>query len=142
MSPVSSPFDPAVKLRKNTRESVSQYKYSQIIGALLHLANHTRPDIAYAVGRLVMEGYSDANWIFYSEETKSTSGYVFTISGGVVSWKSAKQIIISRSAMEVELMALDATNTEAEWLQNFMNDLPFIVKPLPPFQYIVTVKLL
>ena len=49
---MSIPFDPTVKLRKNKGESVSQHKYSQIIGSLLHLMNHTRPDIAYAVGRL------------------------------------------------------------------------------------------
>jgi len=27
----------------------------------------------------VLEGYNDANWISDSEETKSTSGYVFTL---------------------------------------------------------------
>ena len=32
----------------------------------------------------VLEGYKDANWIFNNIETKSTSGYVFTL-GGVVS---------------------------------------------------------
>jgi len=31
---------------------VSQYKYSQIIGSLLQLANYTRQDIAYVVGIL------------------------------------------------------------------------------------------
>ena len=38
----------------------------------------------------VLEGYSDANWITGSTQTKSTSGYVFTIGGGVISWKSSK----------------------------------------------------
>ena len=31
---------------------------------------------------VVLEGYSDANWISDSDETKSTSGYVFTLGGG------------------------------------------------------------
>ena len=52
MNPVSTLFDPTIKLRKNKSESVSQHKYFQIIGSLLHLMNHTRPDIAYAIGRL------------------------------------------------------------------------------------------
>jgi hypothetical protein len=30
-------------------KSVSRYKYSQIIGSLLQLANYTRQDIAYVV---------------------------------------------------------------------------------------------
>ena len=45
----------------------------------------------------VLEGYSDANWITGSTETKSTSGYIFTIDGGAISWKSSKQICIARS---------------------------------------------
>jgi hypothetical protein len=33
----------------------------------------------------VLEGYSDANWISNADELKATSGYVFTLGGGVVS---------------------------------------------------------
>ena len=33
----------------------------------------------------VIEGFSDANWISESDETKSTSGYVFTLAGGAAS---------------------------------------------------------
>ncbi|KAJ0075192.1 hypothetical protein Patl1_35172 [Pistacia atlantica] len=40
----------------------------------------------------VLEGYSDANWISDSDEIKSTSGYIFTLGGGVVSWKSSKKL--------------------------------------------------
>nr|KYP56549.1 Retrovirus-related Pol polyprotein from transposon TNT 1-94 [Cajanus cajan] len=127
VKPVSTPFDPSIKLKKNIGESVSPLKYSQIIGSLLHLSNFSRPDIAYVVGRLgrythnpdhshwlalerlfrylkgtinygihyacypvVIEGFSDANWISDSDETKSTSGYVFTLAGGAVPWKSVK----------------------------------------------------
>ena len=39
----------------------------------------------------VLERFSDANWISNSYEMKSTSGYVLTLVGGVVSWKSSKQ---------------------------------------------------
>ena len=51
----------------------------------------------------VLEGYSDANWISDSTETKSTSGYVFTLGGAAISWKSSKQTCIARSTMESEL---------------------------------------
>ena len=44
----------------------------------------------------VLEGYSDANWISDSNETKFTSGYVFTIGGGTLAQKSARQTIIVR----------------------------------------------
>ena len=45
-------------------------------------------------------GYSDLNWISDADEIKATSGYVFTLGGGAVSWKSCKQAILTRSTME------------------------------------------
>ena len=38
----------------------------------------------------VLEEYDDANWISDSDETKSTSGYIFILGGGAVAWKSSK----------------------------------------------------
>ena len=39
----------------------------------------------------VLERFSDASWISNSYEMKSTGGYILTLGGGVVSWKSSKQ---------------------------------------------------
>ena len=39
----------------------------------------------------VLEGYSDASWNTLSGDSLSTTGYVFTIGGGAISWKSKKQ---------------------------------------------------
>ncbi|KAL0384692.1 UNVERIFIED_CONTAM: Retrovirus-related Pol polyprotein from transposon TNT 1-94 [Sesamum radiatum] len=64
-------------------------------------------------------------------KTKSTSGYVFTIGGGAVSWKSSKQTCIARSTMESEFIALDKAGEEAEWLRNFLEDIPCWTKPVP-----------
>jgi hypothetical protein len=41
--------------------------------------------IHYSGNPKVLEGYSDSNWIFDAGEIKATSGYVFTLGGGVVS---------------------------------------------------------
>jgi len=79
----------------------------------------------------ILEGYSDANWIFDADGLKATSGYVFTIGGGVVSWKSCKQTIITKSTMEAELTALDTATVEAEWLCELLGDLPVVDKPIP-----------
>ena len=62
----------------------------------------------------VLEGYCDSNWILDSKDTKSTSGYVFTMGGGAVSWKSSKQMCIARSTMESEFIALDLAAEEVE----------------------------
>ena len=56
---------------------------------------------------VVLEGYSDANWISDTKDLKSTNGYVFTLGGAAVSWKSSKQTCITRSTMESKFIALD-----------------------------------
>jgi hypothetical protein len=87
--------------------------------------------IHYSGDPKVLEGYSDANWISDADELKATSGYVFTLGGGVVSWKSCKQTILTRSTMEAELTALDTATVEAEWLCELLMDLSIVEKPIP-----------
>ena len=62
----------------------------------------------------VLEGYSDANWISDANDSKSTSGYVFTISDAAISWKLSKQTCIVRSTMESKFIALDKVREEVE----------------------------
>ena len=48
---------------------------------------------------LEIEGYSDANFTGDIDDRKSTSGYVFTLAGGAISWKSSKQSVTASSTM-------------------------------------------
>nr|GEV67899.1 Pol polyprotein [Tanacetum cinerariifolium] len=73
---------------------------------------------------LVLEGYCDANWISNHNKGKSTSGYVFTLEGDAVSWKSSKQIVNTKSTMEAEFVALDKAAEEAEWPRSFLEGIP------------------
>jgi hypothetical protein len=56
---------------------------------------------------------------------------MLSLAGGVVSWKSCKQTILTRSTMEAELTVLDTTSVEAEWLRELLMDLPVVEKPVP-----------
>ena len=67
----------------------------------------------------ILKGYNDANWLSNSSETKSTSSYVFTLGGGTIAWKLAKQTIITRSTMESEFIALKLADSEIDWLRKF-----------------------
>ena len=70
--------------------------------------------IVYSRFPAVLEGYSDANWISNLDKTKFTNGYVFTLGGAAVTWRSAKQTIFVRSTMESEFIALELAGNEAE----------------------------
>jgi hypothetical protein len=87
--------------------------------------------IHYSRHPAVLEGYSDTNWISDIDQIYATSGYVFTLGGDIVSWRSSKQTILTKSTMKVELTALDTAFAEAEWLRELLSDLPVVEKPLP-----------
>ena len=42
--------------------------------------------IHYSGHPVVLEGYSDSNWTSDADELYATSGYVFTLRGGAISW--------------------------------------------------------
>ena len=69
---------------------------------LARLMNYLRGTMNYGIQYsgfpAVLEGNNDANLIFDVDEIKSKSGYVFTLGGGVVAWKSSKQTLIATSS--------------------------------------------
>ena len=81
----------------------------------------------------VLDIYGDTNWISDTKDSKSTSGYLFTLGGGAVSWKSSKKTCIARSTMESEFIALDKAGEEGEWLCHFLEDIPIWPQPVPDF---------
>ena len=78
-----------------------------------------------------LKKYCDANWISDSKDSKSTNGYVFTIVGVVVSWTSSKQKCITRSTMEAEFITLNKAREEAEWIRQFLENIPNWSKYVP-----------
>ncbi|CAM8988603.1 unnamed protein product [Rhodiola kirilowii] len=50
--PVNTPFESSKHLLPNKGAPVSQLEYSRVIGSLMYAMTSTRPDIAFAVGKL------------------------------------------------------------------------------------------
>ncbi|KAJ9536377.1 hypothetical protein OSB04_un000437 [Centaurea solstitialis] len=57
------------------------------------------------------------------DDFRSQSGYVFTLNGGAISWKSSKQDTIAYSTTEAEYIAASDAAKEVVWLRNFLSDL-------------------
>ena len=68
-------------------------------------------------------GYSDADWAGDIKDRKSTSGYLFKLSGAAVSWRSKKQVCVALSTAESEYMALASAAQEAVWMRQLTSDL-------------------
>ena len=80
--------------------------------------------LSYCGHLIILEGYCDANWISNIDEVKPTSGYVSTLVGGAISWKSSKQTCIVRSTMESKLVTLEKARSEAGWFRSLLIDIP------------------
>ena len=74
-------------------------------------------------GSAKLLGYSDADWAGDIESRRSTSGYVFMLNNGCVSWRSKKQRSVALSSTEAEYMALSEATQEAVWLKVFLCEL-------------------
>ena len=136
-------------------------RYQQLIGTLLYASIGTRPDIAFAVTRLLrynanptdehhryaqyilkylkgtietrihydgsshagLIGYSDSDWGENKDDRHSTSGQVFTLANGVISWRSRWQKTVALSVAEAEYMELAETVKQAAWLRSFSQEI-------------------
>ena len=72
---------------------------------------------------LIPIGYTDSDFQSDHDFRKSTSGCVFTLGGGAISWRSVKQSCIADSTMEAEYVAACEAAKEAVWLKKFLFDL-------------------
>jgi hypothetical protein len=74
---------------------------------------------------LTVTAYSDADWGGNLDTRRSTTGYVFFIFNGPVSWSSRTQPTVALSTAEAEYMAVSAAVQEAIWLRNLLSELGF-----------------
>lgn len=68
-------------------------------------------------------GYCDADWAGDRNERRSTTGYVFQLQGGAISWATRKQPTIALSSTEAEFMSLVAAIQEAIWLKRLEGEI-------------------
>lgn len=66
----------------------------------------------------INHGYRQSSCAQERPETKSISGYVFTLAEGAVNWKSQKQSITAQSSPEARYGALSLAVCEALFYEN------------------------
>jgi hypothetical protein len=91
--------------------------------ALRYMRSTTDYGITYdeqQVQDLVLTGYADSDWASDKDTRKSTTGYVFMLNGGAVSWKSSQQKSTALSSTEAEYMAYTEAAKEAIWLRRIL----------------------
>jgi hypothetical protein len=92
---------------------------------VLHYLRDTKDKVLVLGGNssVVLEGYVDAGFAGDLDSRFSTSGYVFYVFGGAVSWASKKQNSVATSAVEAEFMASSLAIKEANWLRFLLEEI-------------------
>ncbi|XP_073042101.1 secreted RxLR effector protein 161-like [Primulina eburnea] len=70
--------------------------------------------------------YTNSDFAGCQESMKSTSGYIYLLAGGFISWKRTKQSLIASSTMSVEFAACYEASSHGIWLQNFVTGLRIV----------------
>ena len=65
-------------------------------------------------------GFTNSDWEGDSIDRKSTSGYVFTLAKGPISWSSKKKSAIAISSTEAEYRGVVNATTQCLWLQGIL----------------------
>ena len=76
-------------------------------------------------GHTNIECFTDADWAGCKEDRRSTSGYCVFVGGNLVSWKSNKQNVVSRSSAESEYRAMAQSVCEVMWIYQLLNEVGF-----------------
>eukprot|EP00253_Pinus_taeda_P025724 PITA_25724 len=105
--------------------------YKSIVGSLMYLTA-TRPDIMFSVSLIsrFVERPKEAHWQaakrilrYVKDDRKSTSGYVFHMGSGAISWASKKQSIVALSTSEAEYVAATTTTCQAVCMRRMLRSL-------------------
>src|SRR5262249_4558800 len=109
-------------------------KHWKAVKDILKYLRRTKDNfLIYGGNELTIYGYTDASFQSDKDDSKSQSGYVFTLNGGTVCWKSSKQETTTDSTTEVEYITASKAAKEAIWIKKFIADLgivPSIVDPI------------
>ena len=72
---------------------------------------------------LELPGYSDSDWAGSQDDRRSTSGYLFTLGGTPISWRSRGQKTTANSSTEAEYLGANDAAKEAIFLRRLLTDL-------------------
>ena len=88
--------------------------------------------LMYGRDELIPISYTNFDFMSDKDLRKSTSGHVFTLGGGAVSWRSIKHKCIADSTTESEYEATCKATKEVVWFKKFLIELGVVPASLSP----------
>lgn len=75
--------------------------------------------------KVILEGYTDADFARNIDSRRSTTGYVFMINDSAITWRSTRQKTVALSTTEAECMAACEGSKECIWLRQLLADVGY-----------------
>ena len=86
----------------------------KVVKAILKYLRNTKDQwLVYGESDLKLVGFTDSSFQSDHDDSRSVSGYIFTLNGGAICWKSFKQHTMADSICEAEYIATLETMKEA-----------------------------
>ncbi|KAL6342786.1 hypothetical protein AAG906_016621 [Vitis piasezkii] len=113
-----------------------EHKGKDMKDATIHVKGTIDYGLLYKKGEdCKLVGYRDADYAGDHDTRGSTTGYVFMLGSGAISWCSKRQPTVSLSTTEAEYRAAAMAAQESTWLIRLMNDLHQLVDYAVPLYY-------
>lgn len=121
-------------------EQPSRQHWNAVIHVLRYLRGTSRLGIVYSGSSdnsvsgqnsfSLPVSHVDADWAGDRSTRRSTTGYIFTLAGGAISWRSLLQPTVALSSTEAEYRAVTEAGQELVWLREMMTQFKFkVVSP-------------
>lgn len=100
--------------------SVTHWKYVLRILKYLYLTKDLKLHYKRNEKCDVINCYADADWAGDNVDRKSTSGYVISLFGNIIDWKSRKQKCITKASTYAEYVALSEVVSELKYIRELV----------------------
>lgn len=88
-----------------------------------YLKGTNQMELAFRETLKPLTGYTDADWAGGTQTRRSTSGFLFKVGSGAISWSSKQLLTVFYSTCEAEYIAQTQATKEAMWLRSLLSQL-------------------
>lgn len=102
----------------------SQTHYNAALRVLKFLKTCPSKGLFFSKSSLFyLQGFSEADWAVCKDTRRSISEHCFFLGNSLISWRTKKQLTVSKSSSKAEYRALGAATCELQWLLYLLKDM-------------------